>query len=284
MRKAIKESSELLRKAEADVLLGVGGYVCTPMYSAARKTSVPVVIHEANIKPGLANRWGARYTKWIGKTFETTKLGQAQWVGMPMREEIVGLDRAATRQQARAALGLDAEGPVLLVTGGSLGAVRINKTLVDSLPALAEAGVQVLHITGRGKAMLDASGGLLSAPGYRQLEYVDAMEQAYAAADLMVSRAGAGTVSEVAAVGMPAVFVPLPVGNGEQAYNAATLTERDAALAVLDKEFTPEWLRATVLPLLQDPERLQQMSERAYRSGIRDAAAKMASMIVRAAR
>ena len=107
---------------------------------------------------------------------------------------------------------------------------------------LAAAGIQTLHITGRGKTVLDGAGQPLAAPGYRQVEYVDGMELVYAAADVLLARSGAATVCEVAAVGVPAVLVPLPIGNGEQALNAAGLVDAGGALLVQDRDFTPEWL------------------------------------------
>ena len=179
--------------------------------------------------------------------------------------------------------GLDPALPTLVVTGGSLGAASLNRTIAASLDALARAGVQTLHITGRGKAATDSSGAPLAAPGYHQVEFLDGMETAYAAADLILCRAGAGTVCEVAAVGLPAVFVPLPIGNGEQALNARGLVDAGAALMVRDADCTPEWLATEVLPLLSDASRLAEMSERAARLGVRDADRTMAAMVLEAA-
>ncbi|ABY24220.1 UDP-N-acetylglucosamine--N-acetylmuramyl-(pentapeptide) pyrophosphoryl-undecaprenol N-acetylglucosamine transferase [Renibacterium salmoninarum ATCC 33209] len=283
MRRAIADSTRILREAKADVVLGVGGYICTPMYIAAHRAGIPIVIHEANIKPGLANRLGARYAKTIGTAFAETVLRDSTWVGMPMREQVAHLDRAANKTAARAALGLAQDRPTLIVTGGSLGAVRINNAVVNAIPAITAAGIQILHITGGGKSVLDAAGVPVSAPGYRQVEYVDGMEQAYAAADLLICRSGAGTVSEVAATGTPALFVPLPVGNGEQALNAQTLVGKGAALVVADNDFNGSWLASYVVELLADPQRLIALGTKAYQSGIRDAASKMALAVKEAA-
>lgn len=284
MWRAIADSGRILREAEADVVFGVGGYICTPVYLAARRAGIPIVIHEANIRPGLANRLGAKFSGNIGTAFEATVLRNSVWVGMPMRDEVAELDRVAARPAARKALGLDPEKTTLVVTGGSLGAVRINEALSRSLPALAGAGIQVLHITGAGKSLKDQAGNPLSAPGYRQVEYLDGMELAYAAADLLLCRAGAGTVCEVAATGTPAVFVPLPVGNGEQALNAGTLVQHGAALSVADRDFTADWLSENLLPLLGDPLKLEAMAEAARQHGVRDAARKMAELVLGAAR
>lgn len=282
MRRAVARAKEILREANADVLVGVGGYVCTPMYLAAKSLGVPIVIHEANTKAGLANQVGARYTSYVGTAFAATKIRHAQLVGMPMRAAVAGLDRAAERAGARERLGLDPNRRTLIVTGGSLGALNLNKAVAGAVGALGEAGIQTLHITGTGKSVTGDDGGLLMAPFYRQVEYVDAMEDAYAAADLLLCRSGAGTVSEVAAVGLPAVFVPLPVGNGEQARNAAELVAADAAVLVADESLTAAWIEANVLPLCLDARQLAAMSERASKLGIRDGAQRMAEMVLAA--
>ncbi|WP_230117672.1 undecaprenyldiphospho-muramoylpentapeptide beta-N-acetylglucosaminyltransferase [Arthrobacter sp. Bi83] len=279
---AVKQAGRILDDARADVLVGVGGYVCTPMYLAAWRRSIPIVIHEANARPGLANRVGARLSRHVAVAFAGTPLRNARHVGMPMRREVSALVRESARGAALAALGLQPEKPVLIVTGGSSGAQSINRTVAASLGALAEAGIQTLHITGRGKSIEDSEGNALQADGYRQLEYVDGMESVYAAADLLLARAGAATVSEVAAVGVPAVFVPLPIGNGEQALNADGLVQAGGALLVADRDFTPEWVRSRLIPLLTDRARLDSMAANSENLGIRDADRLMAGLVLEA--
>ncbi|MGY3380357.1 UDP-N-acetylglucosamine--N-acetylmuramyl-(pentapeptide) pyrophosphoryl-undecaprenol N-acetylglucosamine transferase [Arthrobacter sp. TE12231] len=283
MAGAVKQAGTILDEAGANVLVGVGGYVCTPMYLAARRRKIPIVVHEANTRPGLANRVGARLGGHVAVAFAATKLGRARHVGMPMRPEISGLDRAAARAGARQALGLDPDKPTLIVTGGSSGAQSINRSLTAAVGALAEAGVQTLHITGHGKSVHDADGKPLEAAGYRQVEYVDGMETVYAAADLLLARAGAATVSEVAAVGVPAVFVPLPIGNGEQALNAAGLVAAGGALIVDDKAFSADWIRDNIIPLLLDKDRLAGMAASSESLGIRDADRRMADLVLEVA-
>lgn len=279
---AVRQAGRILDENAADVLVGVGGYVCTPMYLAARRRGIPVVIHEANARPGLANRVGALLTKHVAVAFETTPLRHARHIGMPMRTEISGLDRAAARTAARAALGLDAVKPTLIVTGGSSGAQSINRTVAAAITDLAAAGIQTLHITGRGKVVLDEGGAPLAATGYRQLEYVDGMELVYAAADVLLARSGAATVCEVAAVGLPAVLVPLPIGNGEQALNAAGLVKAEGALLVQDRDFTAEWVRSELIPLVTDDARLAAMAANSHRLGIRNADQRMAGLVLEA--
>jgi UDP-N-acetylglucosamine--N-acetylmuramyl-(pentapeptide) pyrophosphoryl-undecaprenol N-acetylglucosamine transferase len=279
---AVKQAGRILDDAKADVLVGVGGYVCTPLYLAARRRKIPIVIHEANTRAGLANKVGARFSRHVAVAFAGTKLRGARHVGMPMRKEISGLDRKAARHAARERLGLDQDRPALIVTGGSSGAQSINRTIAASLGALAQAGIQTLHITGRGKAVLDADGKPLAAEGYRQVEYVDGMENIYAAADLLLGRAGAATVCETAAVGVPAVFVPLPIGNGEQALNAAGPVAAGGALIVDDDSFTPEWVSREIIPLLSDPARLAKMAAISEALGIRNADRRMADLVLEA--
>ncbi|AUZ34311.1 undecaprenyldiphospho-muramoylpentapeptide beta-N-acetylglucosaminyltransferase [Arthrobacter sp. PGP41] len=279
---AVRQAGAILDSAAADVLVGVGGYVCTPMYLAARKRRIPIVIHEANARPGLANRVGAMMTHRVAVAFSNTPLRHATHVGMPMRSEISGLDRAAARTAARESLGLDPVQPALIVTGGSSGAQSINRTIAAAVDRLAGAGIQTLHITGRGKTVLDAAGRPLAADGYRQVEYIDGMELAYAAADVLLARSGAATVCEVAAVGVPSVLVPLPIGNGEQALNAAGLVAAGGALLVNDRDFTAEWVDQELVPLVTDRPRLAAMSASSYRLGIRNADQRMADLILEA--
>ena len=277
---AVRQAGEILDRVRPDVVLGVGGYVCTPVYLAAARRGLPIVVHEANARPGLANRVGARWARTVAAAFPGTPLRGAVTVGMPMRREISHLDREALRAEARRSFGLDPDLPTVVVTGGSSGALAMNRTVAGVVGEVAARGYQLLHVTGRGKQLTRDDGAPLSAPGYVQVEYVDGMERVYAAADLLVARAGAATVSEVAAVGLPAVFVPLPVGNGEQALNAASLVAAGAAQLVADDAFTPDWYRRNVHPLLADPGRLAAMAAASRAHGVRDADTVLARLIL----
>jgi UDP-N-acetylglucosamine--N-acetylmuramyl-(pentapeptide) pyrophosphoryl-undecaprenol N-acetylglucosamine transferase len=282
--RAVRQARAIVADAAADVVVGVGGYVSTPVYLAAWTRRIPVVIHEANARPGMANRLGARIAARVAVTFDGTGLADAVLVGMPMRRSIADLDRAAGRTDARVSLGLDPDRPTLIVTGGSSGAASLNRAVAAAVPDLVAAGVQILHITGRGKQVTGQDGAPLAAAGYHQVEFVDGMERVYAAADLLVARSGAATVSELSAVGLPAVLVPLPHGNGEQRLNAAGLVESGGALLVDDAGFTPEWVRATLPALVTDPARLAAMSAASYAQGVRDADRRMADLVLDAAR
>ena len=283
---AVRTSIGILDEVKADAVVGFGGYVSLPVYLAARTRGVPVVLHEQNAVPGLANKIAATFAKVVAVTFPGTPLRGARYVGMPLRAAISDLDVAADRAGARAALGLPGEHPLLLVSGGSQGAVAINDATLAARDALLAAGVDVLHVLGP-KNMTDAHVEVRDAATgatYRPVGYVDAMEQAYAAADLMVGRSGAGTVMETATVGLPVVFVPLPHGNGEQARNATFLVEGGAGIVVPNAEFDGPRLLAEVLPLLQEPGRLAAMRERLAGLVPADAAADLAAVVLGLAR
>jgi UDP-N-acetylglucosamine--N-acetylmuramyl-(pentapeptide) pyrophosphoryl-undecaprenol N-acetylglucosamine transferase len=264
-------------ETRAEVVVGFGGYVSTPAYLAARRRRIPIVIHEQNARPGLANRLGARWTPFVATTFSRTSLRGARRVGMPLRHEIASLDRASLRATALDHFGLEAQWPTVLVTGGSLGARRLNDAFATVSGSLSQAGVQVLHVSGLGKELVPEPHPV-GAP-YVVVPYVDRMELAYAAADLVVARSGANTVCELTAVGLPAVYVPLPIGNGEQRLNAVDVVAAGGGLLVEDAALTPEWLEANVIPLATNRERIAAMSRAAAGLGERAADEALADLV-----
>ncbi|HVT19858.1 MAG TPA: undecaprenyldiphospho-muramoylpentapeptide beta-N-acetylglucosaminyltransferase [Mycobacteriales bacterium] len=277
LRGAVRAARRAIEEIGADVVVGFGGYVAAPAYLAARQAKVPIVVHEQNSRPGFANRLGARLTRYVAVSFPGTPLRHAVRTGLPLRSEIVALRPEAIRPAARASFGLDAAPTTLLVFGGSLGAQRLNEVLPELAADLRAAGVQVLHVSGAGKQVRVADSG--SPPRYVAVDYVDHMELAYAAADFVVGRAGANTVSELTALGLPAVYVPLPVGNGEQRLNAEPVVAAGGGLLVADAELTPGWLRANLLPLLADEQRRRTMGEAARGFGRLDADRELADLV-----
>ncbi len=279
LRAAVRATSAVLDRVRPDVVVGYGGYVSMPAYLAARRRRLPVVVHEQNALPGLANRAGARLATRVAVSFPDTPLPRAEYVGLPIRRMISTLDRAATRAEARRFFGLDADRPTLLVTGGSQGAQRLNRSVSGAARALDEAGVQVLHVQGKhGGAEPEQTG-----TPYVVLDYCDRMDLAYAAADLVVCRAGANSVTEAAATGLPAIFVPLPIGNGEQDRNARPVVDAGGALLVADAAVTSEWVAATVPGLVTDGPRLAAMGAAAAALVPRDADEKLARVVLEAA-
>ena len=280
LRGAVRDAVRVLDRTRAEVLVGYGGYVSMPAYLAARRRGVPIVVHEQNSVPGLANKAGARIARRVAVSFPGTPLPRAEYVGLPLRAMISRLDRDATRAEARRFFDLDPDRPTLLVTGGSQGARRLNQAVSGAAEALAGAGVQVLHVVGP----LGEADPAPSGVPYVVVPFVDRMDLAYAAADLVVCRAGASSVTEAAAVGLPAVFVPLPIGNGEQEHNARPVVDAGGGLLVADGALTPEWVGGTVPGLVTDIDRLAAMGSAAAALIPRDADEQLAGIVLETAR
>jgi len=275
---AVGAAARVLDRTHATVLVGFGGYVATPGYLAARQHHVPIVVHEANARPGLANRLGARFTRHVFTASPRTRLPNATCIGIPLRHEIAALDRLAVADKARAHFGLRPDLPVLLVTGGSQGARSLNYAVLDAAGWIRAAGIQVLHILGPRSDLdvrMPAAG-----PPYITLPYVDRMDLAYGAADFAICRSGAMTCAELTAVGLPAAYVPLPHGNGEQRLNALPIEEAGGGLIVPDAELSPEWIRDMLLPILLDAELVAAMSAAASSIGSRDADSWLAREVI----
>ncbi len=282
---AVKASGAVLDRVDANVLVGFGSYVALPAYLAARRRKIPYVVHEANIRPGLGNRIGARFTPYVGVAVPEIQLRGARVVGMPLRGQITDLDRHASRAEARTSFGLDADRPTLLVTGGSQGAQSLNRALGAALRRLQESGIQVLHALGPKNA--DAAADydqLTDGPPYVALPYVERMDLAYAAADFVLCRAGMNTVCEITAVGLPAAYVPLPIGNGEQRLNAAPVVSAGGGLMVDDADLSADWLLEEVRPIITDAARLSAMSGAAAARGHRGAVLELAAWVREVAR
>ncbi|WGX99936.1 undecaprenyldiphospho-muramoylpentapeptide beta-N-acetylglucosaminyltransferase [Nocardioides sp. QY071] len=285
LRGAVKAALEVVDDVRPDVIVGYGGYVSMPAYVAARRRRLPLVVHEQNALPGIANKVGARIADRVAVSFPDTPLKGGEYVGLPIRRMISTLDRPALRAEARAFFGLDADRPTLVVTGGSQGARRLNQAVSGAAAALGSAGVQVLHVIGPNGA---------SDPGWTEpvptgvpyivLPFVDRMDLALAAADVMVCRSGASSVVEAAATGVPAIFVPLPIGNGEQALNARPVVDAGGAVLVDDASFTADYVADTVPALATDADRLARMGAAAADLVPRDADERLARIIQDAAR
>ncbi|GFG68192.1 UDP-N-acetylglucosamine--N-acetylmuramyl-(pentapeptide) pyrophosphoryl-undecaprenol N-acetylglucosamine transferase [Mycobacterium kubicae] len=281
--RAVRETRTVLDDVAADVVIGFGGYVALPAYLASRATPtlprrrrrIPVVIHEANARAGLANRVGARSADRILSAVPGSGLRGAEVVGIPVRDAITTLDRAALRAQARAYFGFPPDARVLLVFGGSQGAVSLNRAVSGAAAALAAAGVSVLHAHGP-KNVLELRTPEPGDPPYVAVPYLDRMDLAYAAADLAICRSGAMTVAEVSAVGLPAIYVPLPIGNGEQRLNALPVVNAGGGLIVPDAELTPQLVAREAAALLTDPPRLAAMTTAAAQVGHPNAARQVA--------
>lgn len=300
-----KKVREILERRQCDVVVGFGGYVSAPVYTVAHSMGLPIVIHEQNARAGMANKLGARWADFIGTAYENTgikerKGAELRRVGLPLRLEMAKLcqrvdqDKMAVREQSARQLGVDPNRPLMVVTGGSLGAVNLNEAISNAASELLDV-TQVIHLTGRGKSdevrrrvaqsagdrvMTDLDPAHAGHGDYHIAEYLERIDLAFGAADLVVCRSGAGTVSELAAIGMPAVYVPLPIGNGEQRFNAQPVVQAGGGLMVPDGDFSARWVREHIPSLLADRQGLGTMGQRAYGYGIRDAAETMAKVVL----
>jgi UDP-N-acetylglucosamine--N-acetylmuramyl-(pentapeptide) pyrophosphoryl-undecaprenol N-acetylglucosamine transferase len=268
---AVRQTRAVLDRVGADVVVGFGGYVALPAYLAARGR-VPIVVHEANARAGLANKVGARFAARVLAAVPDSGLPGAEVIGIPLRHTIATLDRAALRATAREFFGLHPTAPTLLVFGGSQGARTLNNAVSGAARELGDAGIGVLHAHGSAHTLaVQNDQAERGAPAYVAVPYLERMDLAYAAADVVLCRSGAMTVAEVSAVGLPAVYVPLPHGNGEQALNAKPVVDAGGALLVPDGELIAAKVIDLVRPILTDPARLSAMTAAARSGGHREA-------------
>lgn len=240
-----------------DCAIGFGGYVSAPLYCACIIKGVPFVIHEQNARPGWANRIGAYMTKWRALSYPISHgaLSKGVVTGLPLRSDVlnaldeIGENWAAARADAKSKLchsyGLQVDRPLIFIFGGSQGSQAINEVIENARPLFARSGLSILHGVGGKNDLPDSDSH------YRALPYISEMAQAYLAADLIISRSGAVTCAEVNALGRFALFIPLPVGNGEQGLNADSLIKAHRAVLVPQSTFSVQWLEANLDELIR---------------------------------
>jgi UDP-N-acetylglucosamine--N-acetylmuramyl-(pentapeptide) pyrophosphoryl-undecaprenol N-acetylglucosamine transferase len=289
---AVARALALLYRRRPSVVLSVGGYAGIPAVIGSLVLRIPLVIHEQNAVPGLANRLAGRFALASAVSFPRTELPRAVVTGNPVRPEVLAVDRsAAGRSRAREALGLPQDRMVLAAFGGSLGARRINQAVRGLVGAWSNRhDLAVCHVVGsRDWPELGTSiepdpseaGGLF----YRAVEYEERMPLLLGAADLALCRAGGTTVAELAAVGLPAVLVPLPgAPHDHQTANATALVDAGAAVLLPDDELSPERLMTDLDALLADADRLAGMAKAASSVARPDAADRVASLLEHHAR
>lgn len=296
--RAVGVARRLLVQEQVRTVASFGGYVALPVALAARRR-VPLLLHEQNSRPGLANRLAARFADRIALTFPSSAdaLGRAardpaarriRITGNPVRAGLDVTDGVGQRAAARGRLGLDADRRTVLVFGGSQGARSINRAVTAAADRWRAAGLQVLHVTGpqghEQAATWWAEAGVepeATTPTVRVVPYLDDMADAYAAADVVVARAGATTIAELGVVGLPAVLVPYPHATGDhQRTNAEALVRAGAAGLVDDAALTPAVLADAVTAIVTDPARRDAMRTAARAWARPDAADAVARLLL----
>jgi UDP-N-acetylglucosamine--N-acetylmuramyl-(pentapeptide) pyrophosphoryl-undecaprenol N-acetylglucosamine transferase len=283
------QARKILQAERAATVVGMGGYASLPVLAAARRLRLPALLHESGAVPGLANRMAARLTANIALAFDEAapffpRSVRPRTVGMPLDPSIAALDRASLRKQARGAFDLPLDSRVLLILGGSLGALRLNRVGIDLATRWrGRNDMRILMKTGGShlqsvQAELDRRG---VSPLVRGLAFLDRMDLAYAAADLAVCRAGAGTVAELAAAGLPAILVPYPHATRDhQTMNARPLARAGGAVIVPEGEADADRIGSIAEELLGNEERLAGMSSNAKRLARPSAADDLAAWVL----
>lgn len=275
---ASAQAKKILREFKPDLAVGTGGYVCGPVLREALRAGIPTAVHESNAFPGVTVKMLAKEGATVLLCSEDARrhLPEGSDVvvtGNPIRQDFVTLDKQTARQE----LGLD-DRPLVLSFGGSLGAARINEAMAEVLRRSRKEG-KLQHIHGAGKAgfadmkaQLDKMGVPLTGNGVTVREYIDDMPRCMAAADLVICRCGAMTLSELPAAGKPSILIPSPyVAENHQYHNAMVLVDRGAALCIEEKDLTADRLWEAIRSVTADRERLAQMEQRVRQAAILDA-------------
>ena len=277
VQRAVNQVRAVFADVHADVLVGFGGYVSAPAYLAAMREHLPFFVHEANARAGLANKLGVRLGG-IGLAAVSGSGISGDVVGVPVSRQLSSRLSASavetTRRDAYRLWELDPQRKTVLVTGGSQGAASLNRAVAGAVERIVAAGFQVLHAYGPKNEQPQPISGYVPVP------YIEAMAEAYAVADLIVCRAGAMTVAEVTAAGLPAIYVPLPHGNGEQELNARSIIDAGGASLIHDRDLTSDELATQVIGLLSDDQILDSMRAQAKSNKLGQAAEEIARRVV----
>jgi UDP-N-acetylglucosamine--N-acetylmuramyl-(pentapeptide) pyrophosphoryl-undecaprenol N-acetylglucosamine transferase len=289
-RRAIRRSMEIAREEQAVGAVTFGGYVSFPVARAAERFHLPLIVHEQNAVPGLANRIAGRWADRIAVSVPSSVVRfrhQERCVvtGNPVRDDILRLDRTGARAEARTRFGLNPDRATVLVFGGSQGARSINRAIIEANELWGEAELQILHATGRAAYEQVATAWARArerhpGPAVSVVDFIDSMADAYAAADVVVCRAGATSIAELTTLGIPSVLIPYPHATADhQTENARALQRCGGAVMIEDRDLDGRRLVEAVGPWLAEPER-RRTAERAARAfGRRDAADVLARLV-----
>jgi UDP-N-acetylglucosamine--N-acetylmuramyl-(pentapeptide) pyrophosphoryl-undecaprenol N-acetylglucosamine transferase len=274
LAKSGRQIRQILKEFEPDAVIGTGGYVGGPVVREASKKGIPTFIHEQNVLPGMANKMAAKYADEIFVAFEESgqhfpNAKEIKVTGNPVRRGFL----TAGAMNYREKLGLGDKNMAVLIFGGSQGAERLNEIVCDMLIGIKEMqGFDIFFITGR-RTYFDVSrklteAGIMANGNIHLIEYTEAIHEYYAAADLIVARSGALTVSEIAAMGRASILIPSPnVTNNHQYYNAKTLSDKGAAIIIEEQKLSPYRLSDELIKLKANKSMLNTMSQSAAAQG-----------------
>ena len=272
---SILQVRKILKQGKFDGVFTTGGYISGPAVIAARSLGLPVIIHESNAIPGKVTRFFGPWCNAVAVGFEAAAKylpkNKTIYTSTPVRRAFLEPGIAASLD-----LPIPEDVPVIVVFGGSQGAVSVNKLVRESAPVWFEAGAYVVHLTGDQDPEADS----LKHPQYISMPFYNNMAALLKRANLAISRSGAGSVTELAVCGVPAILIPYPyAAEDHQTYNAQVYTEVGAGILFQQKELTAEKLKTQVLELLQSPEKLQEMSDKAKTVAVPESAEKLAQLV-----
>jgi UDP-N-acetylglucosamine--N-acetylmuramyl-(pentapeptide) pyrophosphoryl-undecaprenol N-acetylglucosamine transferase len=278
--RSVRQARETIRSGGIDAVLGMGGFTSLPPVFAGHRLGLPTFVHDSNARPGRANLVTSRFCTRVFVGMEAARpwftRADSQHTGTPVRPEILNLP---PRAEAAASFGLAADRPTLLITGGSQGARRLNEIAAEAAASL-DPSWQILHIAGPADESRVAT-TLASRPGTKVLGFCSAMHNAYAAADLVIARAGASSLTELTAAGLPAILVPYPyAADDHQTANATVAADAGAAILIQERDLDGPRLAAAVKSILDHPETLDAMAAAATRMAIPDAAERVRDAIL----
>jgi len=275
----IKQAYSILKKEKPNLIFAKGGYVSVPVAVAGYFLKIPVIIHESDSIPGLATKIMAKFAKKICLSFESSKQyfknKNIVITGNPIRKEIL----EGNYKQGCAITGFKGEKPIIFITGGSTGALFINKLIQTSIPKLVNTS-QIVHQCGAGKEIeIDTE---KNKDDYRQYDYLaDEFKHIYAISDFLIARAGANNLSELAALGKPVIAIPLPSSASQhQLLNARAYAEKNACILVEEKDLTPQKFVEIVSDLLNDQNKMKELSRNIRKIAVLDGADKVSSVIL----
>lgn len=284
--KGYLQANKIIKEFKPDIVIGTGGYVCGPVVLSAYLKGIPTVIHEQNAFPGVTNKILSKFATKIAISFKESEKyfpkNKVFFTGNPVKDQIINLNR----EKSREVWGVDRDKPIVFVVGGSRGAKNINNAIADMIPRFNEENVQLIFVTGENqyeetmKKLEKNKVNIKNMKGIKILPFIFNMHDALGACDLIVSRAGATTLSEITAVGIPSILIPSPfVANNHQEYNAIALEENGAAILIKENQLKDNVLSEQIFNIIKNKEALQSMALNSKRMAVIDASDNIYALI-----